>query len=181
MEINLISNKYLYFSRNSSFPSVRRVLESASSRKTIKYIPQNALWLNRLFIELANRNDRLCLTIDCSGINKDSPGRFRTEADNLEFQTCCFNSPNDEQVYNEFVSKRTNGAEDSKNFHFKIIKLKSKAKKNVTFDATDELSNLNKNNKATNKSDKKRAKSVFNIGNGANNTVYGSRIIYRFL
>ena len=54
----------------------------------IKYIPLNALWLNRLFIELANRNDRLCLTIDCSEINKDSPGRFQTEADNSELQTC---------------------------------------------------------------------------------------------
>ena len=67
---------------------------------------QNVLWLNRLFIELANRDDRLCLTVDCSGINKDSPGRFRTEAEYLEFQTCYFNSANDEQAYDEFVSKR---------------------------------------------------------------------------
>ena len=39
--------------------------------------------------------DRLCLTIDCSGMNKDGPGRFRTEADKPEFQTCYFNSAND--------------------------------------------------------------------------------------
>ena len=36
----------------------------------------------------------------------------------------------------------------------------------MTFDATDELSNLNKNNKAINKSDKKRAKPVFNMEMG---------------
>ena len=66
-----------------------------------------------------------------------------------------FNSANDEKVYNKFVSKRINSAEDSENFHFKIIKLKSKTNKNVTFDATDELSNLNKNDTATNRSDKK--------------------------
>ena len=64
---------------------------------------------------------------------------------------------NDKQVYNEFVSKRINSAEDNKNFHFKIIMLKNKANKNVTFDAADELSDLTKNDTATNRSDKKRA------------------------
>ena len=72
--------------------------------------------------------DRLCLTIDCSGMNKDGPGRFRTEADKPEFQTCYFNSANDNQVYNEFVSERINSAEDSKNFSFKIIKRKMQDK-----------------------------------------------------
>ena len=66
------------------------MLETACSRKTIKYIPQNALLLNRLFIELVNRNDRFCLTIDSSGINKDGPARFQTEAANPEFETCYF-------------------------------------------------------------------------------------------
>ena len=122
-------------------PSVRKILETACSRKKIKYIPQNALWLNRLFTELANRDNRLCLTIDCSEINKDGPGRFLSEADNPEFQICCFNSANNELVYNEFVSKRINSAEDSENFHFKIIKLKSKTTKNLTLDAADELRN----------------------------------------
>ena len=122
-------------------PSVRKILETACSRKTIKYIPQNALWLNRLFTELANRDNIRCLTIDCSEINKDGPGRFLTEADNPEFQICYFNSANNELVYNDFVSKRINSAEDSENFHFKIIKLKSKTTKNLTLDAADELRN----------------------------------------
>ena len=170
----LLSQRNIYiFPATFPLPSPRKILKTACSRKTIKCIPQNALWLNRRFIELANRNDRLHLTIDCSGINKDSPGRFRTQADNLEFQTC-FNSAKDKQVYNEFVSKRINSAEGSKNFHFNIIKLKSKTNKNVTFDATDELGNLNKNDTATSTSDKTRARPVFDIGNGADNTVYGS-------
>ena len=135
-------NIYDIFPATVPLSSFRKILESACSRKTIKYIPQNALWIIRLFIDLANRNNRFCLTIDCSGINKDSPGRFRTEADNPEFQTCCFNLVNDEQVYNESVCKRINSAEDSEKFHFKIIKLKSKTKETVTFDATDQLTNL---------------------------------------
>ena len=122
------TNIYNIFPGTVPLSSIWKILETVCSRKTIKYIPQNALWLNRLFIEVANRDDRLCLTIDCSGINKDGPGRFWTEADNPEFQTSYFNSANDEQVYNEFVSKIINSAEDSENFHFKTIKLKMKTK-----------------------------------------------------
>ena len=55
---------------------------------------------------MANRNDNVCITLDCSNTNKDGPGRFCTEADNPDFQPCYFNSANDEQVYNEFISER---------------------------------------------------------------------------
>ena len=84
--------------------SVRKILEGACIRKTSKYIPQASLWFSRLFIELANKNDKVCLTLNCSNTNKDGPGRFRTEADNPDFQSCYFNSANDEQVYNKFIS-----------------------------------------------------------------------------
>ena len=136
------TNIYNIFPPTVPLPSILKILETASSRKTVKYIPQNAFWLNKLFIELANRDDRLCFTIDCSGINKDGPSRFQIEAGNPKFQ-------------------RINSAEDSENFHFKIIKLKSKTNKNVTFDATAELSNLNKNDTATNRSDKQKSKVSF--------------------
>ena len=136
------TNIYNIFPPTVPLPSILKILETACSRKTVKYIPQNAFWLNKLFIELANRDDRLCFTIDCSGINKDGPGRFQIEAGNPKFQ-------------------RINSAEDSENFHFKIIKLKSKTNKNVTFDATAELSNLNKNDTATNRSDKQKSKVSF--------------------
>ena len=131
-------------------------------------------FLLNLSISLRTRNHKHYLTIAFSGINKDGLGRFRTEADNPEFQTCYFNLPNDEQIYNKFVSKRINSAEDNENLHFEIIKVKSRTNKNVKFDATDELSNLNKNDTVTNRSDKKRTRPVFDIGNGADNTVYGS-------
>ena len=44
----------------------------------------------------------------------------------------------------------------------------------MTFDAAEELSNLNTNDIATNGSDKKRRRPDFDIGNGTDNTVYGS-------
>ena len=86
--------------------SVRKILEGVCNKKTIKYIPQSALWISRLFNELANRHDRVCLTLDCSGVNIDSPGRFRAEAEKLDFQICYFNVANNEQVYNNFVSNK---------------------------------------------------------------------------
>ena len=114
------TNIFNIFPASVPINSVRKILEGACSRKTKKYIPQNAFWLNRLFFDLANMNDKICLTIDSSGVNKDGPGRFRTKADNPEFQVCYFNSKNDEQVYNEFISQKINNDENENDFYFKI-------------------------------------------------------------
>ena len=72
------TNVFDNFPESVPLISVQKTLEGACIRKTRKYIPQSALWISRLFIKLANRDDRACLTLDCSGINKDSPERFRT-------------------------------------------------------------------------------------------------------
>ena len=127
------------FSASVSLTSVRKILEGVFIRKTRKYIPQSALWISRLFIELANRDNRVCLTLDCSGINKDGRGRFKTEADRPDFQTFCFNLANDEHAYNEFVSKRINESESNDRIQFRIIHLKSKMNREENFDATEEL------------------------------------------
>ena len=65
---------------------MRKILEGVCIRKTRKYIPQSALWISKLFIELANRDDRVCLVLDNSVINKDGPGKFRTEGDKTDFK-----------------------------------------------------------------------------------------------
>ena len=39
------------------------------------------MWLNRVFSDLANPDERHCLTIDCSGVSKNGPGRYRTQVD----------------------------------------------------------------------------------------------------
>ena len=59
LEINFIPNKHNSFLVTVSLPSIRKILETTCSRKTIKYIPQNALSLNILFIELLYSDDRL--------------------------------------------------------------------------------------------------------------------------
>ena len=104
-----------------------------------------SLWISRLFVELANRNDKVCLTLDLSNTNRDGPVRFRTEADIPDYQSCYFNSANDEQVYNEFVSEQIKNGFSNDDFHFKIIELKSKTNKDISFNANEELGQLNKN------------------------------------
>ena len=105
------TNIFNIFPANVSLASVWKILKGVCIRKTRKNIPQSALWINKLFIELANEDNRVCLTLDCPNINKDGPGRFRTEADKPDFQTCCYNVANDQQVYNEFVCKQINETE----------------------------------------------------------------------
>ena len=48
-----------------------------------------------------------CLTIDCSGVKKTGPGRYRTQAADPEKQVCYFNKPCDDELYKVFISNRT--------------------------------------------------------------------------
>ena len=166
------TNIFNIFPASVPINSVRKILEGACSRKTQKYILQNAFWFNRLFFDLANTNDKICLTIDSSSVNKDGPGRFRTKADNPEFQVCYFNSKNNKQVYNEFISQIINNDENENDFHFKIVRQKSKTNKNVTFESSEELNNLKENDSASSRSEK-RARKAFGIRSSSSNLFYG--------
>ena len=151
------TNIFNIFLANVLLASVEKILVGVCR----SYIPQSALWISRLFIELANRGDRVCLTLDCSSINKDGPGRLRTEADKHDFQTCYFNLANDEQAYNEFVSKRINESELNNGIEFKIIHLRSKAIREENFDAMEELRDLTKNNGTTTRGSEKKEREQF--------------------
>ena len=141
------TNIFNIFPVSVPLASVRRILENVCIRKIRKYIPQYTLWISRLFTELTNRDDRVCLTLDCSSVNKDGPGRIRTDADKPDFQTCYYNAADDEQVYNEFVSKHINTDTANDKIQFKIIHLKSKTNREENLDTTVELRNLMKNDK----------------------------------
>ena len=156
------TNTFNIYPASVPLNSVRIILESACVRRTDKYITQSALWINRLFIELANKNERVCYTLDCSRNNINGPRKFRTDADKPDFQTCYFNVLNDEQLYNEYVSKRINNSEDKENIQFKIIYLKIKANKEETFDTTEELCTLTKNGTGSDRTnEKRRARGIF--------------------
>ena len=87
---------------------------------TTKYVPVRSMWINKLFIGLANRDERNCLIIDCSRINKNGPERYRTKTDNPEKQVCYFNGTRNDQVYLVFISERIKSGNFEKGIYFKI-------------------------------------------------------------
>ena len=136
------TNIFNIFPASVSLSSVRRILDGSCVRKSSKYIPRSQLWINRLFIELANKSQKVCLTLDCSNTNRDGPGRFRSNADNPDKQVCYFNSPTDEQVYNEFIARRIKSKELQNEIQFEITDVKSKTNKNVVFDISSKIEKL---------------------------------------
>ena len=136
------TNIFNIFPASVSLNSVKRILDGSCVRKTTKYIPRSLLWINRLFIELANKSQKVCLTLDCSNTNRDGPSRFRSDADNPDKQVCYFNTPTDEQVYNEFVARRIKNKELKDEIQFEITDVKSKSSKNVVFDVSNKIEKL---------------------------------------
>ena len=136
------TNIFNIFPASVSLSSVRRILDGSYVRKSSKYIPRSQLWINRLFIELANKSQKVCLTLDCSNTNRDGPSRFRSDADNPDKQVCYFNSPTDEQVYNEFIARRIKSKELQNQIQFEITEVKSKTNKNVVFDVSSKIEKL---------------------------------------
>ena len=96
------------------------------------------LWINNFSIELANRNKKIGLTIDCGGVNANGPGRFRTKGDNSAEQVCYFNTPNNDQLFNVLVSEMINFDKSPADIYFQIDKVKSKTN-SETFDANSLL------------------------------------------
>ena len=92
------------------------------------------MWLNRVFTDLANSGEKHCLTIDCSNINKNGPGWYRTLADNPDQLVCYFNKSHDDQLYNVFISKQIKTGNLDQGICFKIDKVRCKSE-NESFDA----------------------------------------------
>ena len=136
------TNIFNIFPASVSLSSVKRILDNSCVRKSSKYIPRTHFWLNRLFIELANKSQKVCLTLDCSNTNRDGPSRFRSDADNPDKQVCYFNSTADEQVYNEFIARRIKSKELQNEIQFELTDVKSKTNKNVVFDVSSKIKKL---------------------------------------
>ena len=132
------NNIFNIFPSSVPFHTASEILQSNCVPTTTKYVPVRSLWINKLFIDLANRDEINCLTIDCSGTNKNGPGRCRTKADNPEKQVGYFNEPRNSHVCNVFISKRIKCGNFEKGIYFKIDRVKSKTD-NETFSAKQKL------------------------------------------
>ena len=80
---------------------VAKILQSNCKQQSKKYAPARSMWLNRVFIDLASTDEKYCSTIDCSNVNKNGPGRYRTSADNPYQQVCYFNQLHDNELHKQ--------------------------------------------------------------------------------
>ena len=101
-----------------------------------KYVPVHSMWFNRVFADFVNTDEWYCLTVDCSAVNKNSPGRYRTQADDPKKLVCYFNKPCDDELYNVFISNRIKTENFSNSIYFKVDRLQGK---DETFDAEKTL------------------------------------------
>ena len=64
------------------FSSISKILSANFNHETFNYIPSRDLWLNRLYFEISNSRERICLSIDCRNLNLSGPAKDRRNAEN---------------------------------------------------------------------------------------------------
>ena len=88
-----------------------RILKTVAffaSRQKHTYLPNQQLWLNKLYFQISNSKEKQCLTVDTRDVNDLGPGKFRTSTDNNKEQTCYFNRNNSNSRYKSYVAKCVN-------------------------------------------------------------------------
>ena len=132
------TNIFNIFPASVPHNTVGKIIQSNCILQSKNYVHARSLWLNRVFNDLANSHEKLCLTIDCGYIDKNGPGRYRSSADNPEKQVCYFNKPNDDAFYNTFISEQIKGEKYNEGIYFKVEKVRGKTDKE-NFDAKKTL------------------------------------------
>ena len=78
---------------------ILKTLSLFANQQKNTYLPNRQVWLNKLYYEISNSKEKKCLTIDTRDINEFGPGKFRTNAENGEQQTCYFNKNNSDSYF----------------------------------------------------------------------------------
>ena len=76
------------------------------------------VWLNKLFFQVSNSQEKKCLAIDTRDVNEFGSGKFRTNANNREEQTCYFNRNKSNTHFPPFLSQRS----QAEPINFSIVK-----------------------------------------------------------
>ena len=83
-----------------------------------KTLSLKSVWLNKLFFQVSNSQEKKCLAIDTRDVNEFGPGKFRTNANNREEQTCYFNRNKSNTHFPSFLSQRS----QAEPINFSIVK-----------------------------------------------------------
>ena len=79
------------FSGSIQISSILKILSAICNRETFNYIPVRDLWLKRLYFEISNSSEKICLTIDCRSFSSSGPAKYRTNAKSNTEQFCYIN------------------------------------------------------------------------------------------
>ena len=119
---------------------ILKTLSFLASRQKHTYLLNHQVWLNKLYFQISNSQEKQCLTIDTRDINELGPRKFRTRAVNGEEQTYYFNRNKSDTHFTTFYAKRT----QSELIRFSIINHNSdfaRVNKSLDFNQDSLLSN----------------------------------------
>ena len=85
---------------------ILKTLYLFASRQKNTYLPNQQVWLSKLYFQISNSKEKKCLTIDTSEVNELGPGKFRTSDDDGEEQTCYFNRNKSDTHFTSVIAKR---------------------------------------------------------------------------
>ena len=85
---------------------ILKTLSLFASRQKNTDLPNQQVWVNKLYFQISNSKEKKCLTIDTREVNELGPGKFRTSADDGEEQTCYFNRNKSDTHFTSFAAKR---------------------------------------------------------------------------
>ena len=122
------------------------------AEKKNNYIPNQQIWLNRLYFQISNSKEKKCLTIDTREINELGPGKFRTDAQDALEQTCYFNRNKSNSHFTSYIAKRLS----PENHVFYISKL------NLDFNLDNKSLEIELKNLVANGSAKRQYQSINN-------------------
>ena len=107
-----------YFPGSTHSSRILKTLSLFASRQKNTYLPNQQIWLNKLYFQISNSKEKKCLTIDTRDVNELGSGKFRTSANNGGEQTCYFNSNKSHTHFTSFFAKRIR----AERIRFSIVK-----------------------------------------------------------
>ena len=119
---------------------ILKTLSLFVSRQKNTYLPNQQVWLNKLYFQISNSKEKKCLTVDTRDVNELGPGKFRTSVDNGEEETCYFNRNRSDTQFTSFFAKRT----QTNPIRFSIVKPNSDfelVNKSLDFELNSSISN----------------------------------------
>ena len=127
--------------------SLVRILSIFAGNYKNTYISNGNIWINRLYFEISNSQQKQWLTVDTRDVNKLGSGKFRTQADSGTQQICYYDRNKTYNNFHCFLATREQTSQQGE-IKFSIVKVidNTNRTKVIYSEVSDELSNLKYDN-----------------------------------